>query len=142
MEEETEPVLYRRLCAPNDVNGNPRRVYAVYGAGGRLVDVIDEGYDGRPAHLRDVPDLPPVAIPGAEYRVWMRRGDALHGRFAVTSPAEPARAETSTCPGRGALPAVTWIRFDTLKRAQAYVRAHSAADRDTVFVIVDRERQT
>ena len=38
--------LVQRLHAPHDVNGNPRRVYAVYNIAGGMYGVYDEGYNG------------------------------------------------------------------------------------------------
>lgn len=35
-----------RLCAPNDCNGNPRRVYVLLGSDGSIVRAVDEGYAG------------------------------------------------------------------------------------------------
>ena len=32
----------------HDVNGNPRRVFALYGANGDILDIFDEGYSGKP----------------------------------------------------------------------------------------------
>lgn len=62
---------YLHLCAPNDHNGNPRRLYMVLRADGTIVACIDEGYRGISA-LR----IPYGSIPGglviniapAEYR--------------------------------------------------------------------------
>ena len=37
------------LAAPNDTNGNPRRLYAVLDSEGGIADVVDEGYQGSSA---------------------------------------------------------------------------------------------
>lgn len=61
----------------NDVNGNPRRLWAVYditetsnNLGVLPVKVIDEGYEGRPAETRAYPCLTAVHVTPAEFRVW------------------------------------------------------------------------
>lgn len=64
----------QQLRAPNDVNGNPRRCWAILdrsGDGWAVADVIDEGYAGLPAQLRDLPELPPVNVAASEYRRWL-----------------------------------------------------------------------
>ncbi len=38
-----------KLCAKNDRNGNPRRVYVLIGSDGCVKRAIDEGYAGRGA---------------------------------------------------------------------------------------------
>ena len=48
--------MIKRLCAPNDVNGNPRRLFAAMGPLGGVLAVWDEGYEGHhavPPALRD-----------------------------------------------------------------------------------------
>ena len=36
---------YQHICAQNDANGNPRRLYLLYDGVGGVV-VVDEGYSG------------------------------------------------------------------------------------------------
>jgi hypothetical protein len=73
----TKPVAYQHLRAKNDVNGNPRRLFVVYGPGGEVLEVIDEGYRGWPVHLRDIAQLPTFDITPTEYRQWLRRTDTV-----------------------------------------------------------------
>lgn len=42
-------LLAIHLCAPNDTNGNPRRVYVLHDRAGSIVAAIDEGYSGHHA---------------------------------------------------------------------------------------------
>lgn len=45
--------IYQHLSAPNDVNGNPRRLYVVYSTiNGEVLKVYDEGYGGLPGELK------------------------------------------------------------------------------------------
>lgn len=39
----------KHLCASNDTNGNPRRLFAVTGLHGGILAVWDEGYQGHHA---------------------------------------------------------------------------------------------
>lgn len=41
------PLLAIKLNAGNDTNGNPRRVFVVFGSDGDIIKAIDEGYRGR-----------------------------------------------------------------------------------------------
>jgi len=67
---------YQHLKADNDPNGNPQRMYVVYELQDvepqfsywKLVEVYDEGYRGRPAELRGVPELPSVRISAHDYQ--------------------------------------------------------------------------
>lgn len=43
------PVSVLHVCAPNDVNGNPRRCYVVTSHEHGFVETIDEGYEGEAA---------------------------------------------------------------------------------------------
>jgi len=61
----------QHLCATNDRNGNPRRLWAVYTNDGHVIEVIDEGYAGRPQVGADVVELPMVHITPAEYSAWL-----------------------------------------------------------------------
>ena len=48
--------MIKHLCASNDSNGNPRRLFAVTGPLGGVLAVWDEGYQGShavPPALRD-----------------------------------------------------------------------------------------
>ena len=57
---------YQHMKAPQDRNGNPRRLWMVYE--GREFYAIDEEYKGRPAFLRDYLELIPVNISVSDYR--------------------------------------------------------------------------
>lgn len=66
--------MYQHLRAANDPSGNPQRLYAEYDpATGELLRLTDEGYSGRPAHLRHSVELPSVEISRAEYHAWIRQ---------------------------------------------------------------------
>jgi hypothetical protein len=62
----------QRLSATNDTNGNPRRVWVVYGDDGFLHGSImtarDENYGGQPLEFRTIPRLPDLDITQAEYK--------------------------------------------------------------------------
>ena len=65
-----------RLCAKNDVNGNPRRVFVLLDSDGCIVRAIDEGYAGVGA-LDGIFDYRQLGIPDfdttpAEYRRLLR----------------------------------------------------------------------
>lgn len=59
--------FYQHLKTVNDNNGNPRRLFAVYGGNGDLMKVYEEGYRGKPEELRGLCDLPEINIPIKEY---------------------------------------------------------------------------
>lgn len=67
------PVLVQWLKATNDLNGNPRRLYALYDADG-TARFIDEGYGGRRALVEIIgeeayakPQLPDLKITRDQY---------------------------------------------------------------------------
>lgn len=68
MNEYTEPMAWQHWRANNDVNGNPRRCYVVYAQTGHILDVIDEGYAGKPRWLNDLPQLATVDVSVTQYR--------------------------------------------------------------------------
>lgn len=68
-EMQKESVV-QRFCAPNDVNGNPRRVWIGYYPGSRPL-AIAEDYSGKPQQfcaLMEQVELPDIYISAAEYR--------------------------------------------------------------------------
>jgi len=72
-------LIIQKLCASHDVNGNPRRVWAVYmpeDGEGLLIDAVDEGYDGKPRDLcgEHVVELPSVVGTASEDEETLRRG--------------------------------------------------------------------
>lgn len=62
-------------CAPNDVNGNPRRLFVVFDDQGNIARIVDEGYRGEPADIRALVHLPSVRITATEYRNLIKRGE-------------------------------------------------------------------
>ena len=78
MSEQTyQPALCQHLKAPNDTNGNPRRVFVIYDAAGNILDAVDEGYAGRPQWVRALPELPSFSITATEYREILRDWSAV-----------------------------------------------------------------
>jgi 3-dehydroquinate dehydratase len=91
------PVTALHLCADNDVNGNPRRVFVVMNHEGRFVEAIDEGYEGDGALYKRWPwfhssvalrhDIKPaytqrLDVEVSEYRRQLRR-ESYEGTEAV-----------------------------------------------------------
>jgi hypothetical protein len=62
----------QRLSATNDTNGNPRRVWVVYGETegfySSIVTARDEGYSGRPSEFAFLVRLPDLEITPGEYK--------------------------------------------------------------------------
>lgn len=71
-------ITYLRLKAPNDRNGNPRRVFLVYGVDKyvNLVATVDEGYAGdaevrkRWPNAKSMGDIEVSASTYREFRNW------------------------------------------------------------------------
>lgn len=63
-----EPVMYQWWRAPNDRNGNPRRLFVLINNRGIIVGYIDEGYIGHRRWLHSLVQLPTVYITATEYR--------------------------------------------------------------------------
>ena len=72
-----KPIAWQHIRAPNDVNGNPRRLFLVHSitpAGGTSFDVYDEGYSGfraMPDNIRKLPQLCTVDVAVKEYRAFL-----------------------------------------------------------------------
>ena len=67
------PLAYQHLRASNDSNGNPRRLWIVYGRDGAPLRIEDEGYSGREAvRGLNCPELPSAEITPKDYRAWLR----------------------------------------------------------------------
>ena len=73
-------ILYQRIKAPNDVNGNPRRAFIVMSTIDRYADIMtvyDEGFAGVNVLPKDIREqgveLPEIKVTPAEYRSWVRR---------------------------------------------------------------------
>ncbi len=64
-----------KLCAPNDRNGNPKRVYIAFPVDGGQPCAFDENYNGIeavPQHIREqVKDFYRVNVSASEYRDWL-----------------------------------------------------------------------
>jgi hypothetical protein len=72
-------MLYQRLITTHDTNGNPRRLYAVYGANGRTQAIYEEGYRGVVTGIvAGMAELPTLHITPTEYRR-LRQHDAYQG---------------------------------------------------------------
>lgn len=67
-----EPTMFQHLKAGHDTNGNPRRCFVILDNTGTVLDVIDEGYAGRPLWLRDLVELPNVTVSAGEYRSFLK----------------------------------------------------------------------
>lgn len=70
IENTAAPVFVIRYRSPNDKNGNPRRVYVVYGSDGNFISAHDEGYTGDrclPLEYRRLPCVD-VHVPASTYR--------------------------------------------------------------------------
>ena len=63
-----EPFMYQHLRANNDVNGNPRRCFVIYDYDANIIDVIDEGYVGRPKWVSALRQLATLDIGISEYK--------------------------------------------------------------------------
>ena len=71
-------LLMQRLIAPNDRNGNPRRLFVIYDADyGEIQAVFDEGYQGLgavPQDIRSVSvELPSIPVSVSTYREFRKR---------------------------------------------------------------------
>lgn len=86
MSDEKIGAVAVHICAPNDVNGNPQRLYAVL-QGEDVLNVVEEGYEGE-ACLRTLRarlesthyvTVAPhrINVDVAEYRRWLGIGDKL-----------------------------------------------------------------
>ena len=60
------------LKTTNDRNGNPRRVWILYGEDGNPAMVRDEGYAGRPDW--GAVELSNINVSPREYRGWIKFG--------------------------------------------------------------------
>ena len=71
------PHFVIRYRAPNDKNGNPRRIYVVYGADESIIVTVDEGYMGNSALPLQYQTLPKIDVDSiAEtYRSFLKMAD-------------------------------------------------------------------
>jgi len=68
-----EPAMFQRICAAPDSEGNPRRLYAIYGTDGCLLASIDYEHFGQPKWFDDLVELPAVSLSVDEYQRWLRK---------------------------------------------------------------------
>lgn len=66
--------MFQRICAAPDAEGNPRRVYAIYGTDGSMLACIDYEHFGQPRWFDDLIELPAVSVSVDEYQRWLRKG--------------------------------------------------------------------
>ena len=64
-----------KLCAPNDTNGKPRRLFLLFESTDKLLSVEEEGYEGLAAVHRKFPEVKfsapyTIAISAREYSRW------------------------------------------------------------------------
>jgi hypothetical protein len=75
--------IFQHLCAPNDRNGNPRRLWVLYSKGtGDVFEVINEGYGGRPTvcdarRVKTATEVAQIQISTKEYNNWCREAKRL-----------------------------------------------------------------
>jgi hypothetical protein len=81
----------QQLRAPNDVNGNPRRVWMVYEISdveqlgwARVVAAYDEGYAGTPREVRELTELPSVEVSATEYKLALKQGRNAMAELAAS----------------------------------------------------------
>lgn len=60
-------MIIQQLKAPNNNNGNPRRLWMEWANDGNLLSVYEEGYTGKPGHIGQVTDLGSIEITAKTY---------------------------------------------------------------------------
>ena len=78
----TEPAMFQRICAAPDAEGNPRRLYAIYGTDGCLLASIDYQHFGQPRWFDDLVELPAVSVSIEGYQRWLGRGEPAPTRLS------------------------------------------------------------
>lgn len=77
----SDVVCALHACTKNDTSGNPRRCWVGIDSAGHVVRVTDEGYDGRPAWVRELSDRGTwdvrVNVTPAQYREYIKLGCTL-----------------------------------------------------------------
>lgn len=80
-----EVLAYQRLGTKNDVNGNPRRHFVLYGLNGLAIATIEEGYNGNGGikYLYDahIPELPSITVAPSELKRFLRAAKGRGGNF-------------------------------------------------------------
>jgi len=70
-------LIMQRLAAPNDRNGNPKRVWVFYNLEGHVVETVDEGYKGNHCQRQkikegiEVIDLGTISTSHKEYKIFV-----------------------------------------------------------------------
>jgi hypothetical protein len=72
-------MIVQHMRAKNDVNGNPRRVYVVYGrldsndTERRYLDIVDvyDGRNGEPKEIQHIAKIPEAEITPKDYRQYI-----------------------------------------------------------------------
>jgi hypothetical protein len=73
-----------KLSAPNDANGNPQRVFAIFDSSGSIVAAVDESYDGNNALQRA--GFPNVTLANLSFPVEQETYKALLRDWGEDSP--------------------------------------------------------
>lgn len=60
-------MIRQHICCQNDVNGNPRRLYAVYNVTGKTVAVIEEGYSNISDDVSQLSSIMEIVVAPTEY---------------------------------------------------------------------------
>lgn len=100
-----EAVAAIHVKAKSDTSGNPQRLFMVIDDSGRVIDVIDESYDGERAVTEkyDVHAIIPIKLQQGEYRRILRDWKKQQGRKSNPSftIGEPVRASIGAALGAG-----------------------------------------
>jgi hypothetical protein len=76
---EKKAKMFQHLRAENSPNGNPQRVFVMISDDGRILNVVDEGYQGLPKACRGLVELPSINISKADYHDYIRIGREKSG---------------------------------------------------------------
>jgi len=72
-----EPAIIQHWRAANSPSGNPQRCYVIWSKEGKLLDVIDEGYAGRPRWTDALVDLGSVEVSKSTYHSMLKHAVEL-----------------------------------------------------------------
>ena len=65
--------LVQHLRAKHTPSGNPQRLFLIYNPeDGYIVDIIDEGYNGKPEGFSEMIELPTIDISKSDYHAFKR----------------------------------------------------------------------
>lgn len=80
-----EVLAFQRIGTTNDVNGNPRRHYALYSHAGLTIATIEEGYHGRGQvqylYEAGVVELPSITVSPSELKHFLGAAKTRGGNF-------------------------------------------------------------